>query len=133
MATRRDFCQLGVDREAQFPLFPKDCEVWTLPDGPVQTSGKLHWHMEFVLGPNAGWPQATAAQCAPPVLRKASVGELMAALAARGQVGFPSAMNSDASLGPSRMVSRCAKIAFSSRDAHGCMGGRLVGAASRRH
>ena len=91
--------------------------------------------MGIRLGPKADGekPNEAPALRKPPALRKTSVRELMAALSAPCPAGRPPTMNSAAPPGLSRVGYQSAEVAFSSRDAIGCVFVPLVGTAPQAH
>ena len=113
-ATRRDFRTLGVTRELGAPSSSKNYEVWATPSHHAQIEGKRHWRAPTTcLGPHAsgeGLNEATSVKCTPPALRKASVHELLEALAAPGQESYPPTKESETSLGFSGMGGRSAGV-----------------------
>ena len=100
----------------------------------AEVDGTRHWPMEIRSGPYAsreGANSATSARRPPLALCKFGVRGISGVVPAPGQVGYPPAMNTDASLGYPQMDYRSAEVVLGACEADGCVLARLGGTASR--
>ena len=135
-ARQHEFATMGENGELGWPFGDSHSQVWKLPERRVQREGSQGLKFGMRMGRGARGESSNYAQCVTsthPALRSTRARELRNFLHSNGLIGFPPAMNADASLGLACMEYQSAIVATSTCEAGEFALIHFVGATSRAH